>query len=95
MTSLFGRLLVTVSDFKTGIAEADLISNLPFTMYKHSTVIILKNQDAVSLFLCFCNKMSYNTEYEKKFILKMLNKACDHNDGVINTNRITKQPTVK
>lgn len=25
----------------------------------------------------------------------MLNKACDHNDGVINTNRITKQPTVK
>lgn len=25
----------------------------------------------------------------------MLNKACDHNDGIINTNTITKQPTVK
>lgn len=32
---------------------------------------------------------------KKCFISEMLTKACDHNDGVINTNRITKQPTVK
>lgn len=34
--------------------------------------------------------MSCNTKYKKRFILKLLNKACDHNGGVINTNRIAK-----
>lgn len=40
MTSLFGRLLVTVSDFKTGIAEALFVSAFSSKMYKHSAAII-------------------------------------------------------
>lgn len=53
MTSLFGRLLVTVSDFKTGTAEFHLIAAFPSKMPKNLDLDYHETQDAV----CFCNKV--------------------------------------
>lgn len=56
MTSLFGRLLVTASDFKTGTAEFRLIGAFPSKMPKKKLdVDYHETQDAV--YFCFCNKV--------------------------------------